>query len=90
MFENEPINKNDLKKLLEMSDDEIRRKLQRVLEAQHGASPLRTLSLSSEDLAKIRKAASSLDDADIRRLMAGVPPEKIAEIKAQLGINEKR
>lgn len=77
MFSND-----DLKKIASFSDDTLKEKISLAANAA-GVKEL-NLNLSSEDIAKIRKTISGLDENDMQKIMSGISPEKLNDIKKAL------
>ena len=62
-----------------MSDDTLKEKISLAVNAA-GVKEL-NLNLTPEDMAKIRKTISGLNQNDMKKIMSGISPEKINDIK---------
>ena len=70
------INNDDIKKILNLSNDELEKKITAVMNAT-GKS---VGNFSHDNIGKIKNAVSKMTENDINNILSGVPADKLEEI----------
>ncbi len=72
------MNSEDIKKILQLSDEELNDKISAVMRA---TGKEMTGGIPKESLEKIKSTVSKMSEKDINSILSNVPVEKLAEIR---------
>ena len=75
----------EIKKILNLSDDDLKDKISIVMNAAGGGNA----KISDSDIEKIRKAVSNLSEKDLANLISKIPTDKLKDIKNKLSDNQQ-